>query len=155
MANQKLLLIQDVEALGRSGDVVTVKPGYARNFLLPQKKAIVANNQTLRSQARLQEERQKQAIIDKKEAEVIALKINEATIETTVKVDQEGHMYGSVSTLDIVHLLQEQHHTPVEKSHILLKHPIKEIGVHTINLKLKEGVPATITLKVLAEGSEE
>ena len=72
MQNQ-LLLIKDVDSVGRSGDIVTVRPGYARNFLLPQKLAVVADKYTLKLQAKLQEERAKQAEVDTKEAAIIAI----------------------------------------------------------------------------------
>lgn len=149
----KLLLIEDVEDLGRSGDIVNVKPGFARNYLLPNGVAVIADRNALRRQARLQEERMKKAAADKKEAEKQAEAIVNVTIETTVKVDHEGHMYGSVSAADIAHLLQEQASIGVEKRAIQLKHPIKEVGVHTIHLKLKEGVASSFTLKIIPEES--
>src|SRR5262245_8691147 len=93
----KLLLIEDVEDLGRSGDVVSVKPGYARNFLLPRGHAVRADQHALRMQTRLQEERQKRAILEKQEAEKTAAALEGVTLSTIVKVDHEGHMYGSVS----------------------------------------------------------
>jgi large subunit ribosomal protein L9 len=147
----KLLLIEDVEDLGRSGDVVSVRPGYARNFLLPRGVAVPANTQALKMQARLQDERLKQAAEDKKEAEQHAVAITGVTVTTIVKVDQEGHMYGSVSSADIVDLLQQQASIGVDKRSVQLKHPIKELGVHTIELKLKEGVLSSFTLKILSE----
>lgn len=147
----KLLLIEDVESLGRSGDVVSVKPGYARNFLIPQGLAEVASAHVLRKQARLQEERQQKAIQDKSEAEAVAGKLNGLVVVTTVKVDHEGHMYGSVSQADIAHLVQEQHGIALDKKNVHLKHHIKEVGVHEIKLRLKEGVEAVITLNVEAE----
>ncbi|MES2345068.1 MAG: 50S ribosomal protein L9 [Chlamydiota bacterium] len=147
MGNQ-LLLIEDVDDLGRSGDVVTVKPGYARNFLLPQKKAVVADRYTLRLQARLKEERAKLAEIDKKDAEILADKVNEKVLEITVKVDPEGHMYGSVSAIDIVRLFEESEGIALEKRNVLIAQPIKALGDHVIQLKLKEGVPAKFTLRV-------
>jgi large subunit ribosomal protein L9 len=151
MAN-KLLLIEDVEDLGRSGDIVTVKPGYARNYLLPRGYAILASKNAIRLQARLQEERKKRAIIDKEEADRTAASLGELTLSTVVKVDQEGHMYGSVSTHDLVELLKEQANIELEKRSFGLKHPIKETGVHEIPIKLKEGVMAKLVLKVIPEG---
>lgn len=147
----KLLLIQDVEDLGRSGDLVNVKPGYARNFLIPQQFAVVADKRTLKMQARLQEERKQKAIEDKAESEAIAQKMEGMVIETHVKVDHDGHMYGSVSQADIVRLLQEQHKLELEKRNILLKHPIKEVGVVELEIKLKEGIRSKVTLKVVPE----
>lgn len=147
----KLLLIEDVEALGRKGEIVTARPGYVRNFLLPQGLAVIADKNALRMQARLKDEREKQAVIDKKESEEIAARLQGLTLSTTVKVDHDGHMYGSVSALDIAHLLQNQAGISLEKRSVLLPHPIKEVGVQEIKIKLKEGIISMITLKVIPE----
>ncbi len=149
MGNQ-LLLIEDVDDLGRSGEVVSVKPGYARNFLIPQKKAVVADKFTLRMQARLKEERAKQAEMDKKDSEELAARVDGMVLTIEVKVDPDGHMYGSVTALDIVRLFEKEE-IKLERRNIALLQPIKQLGVYPIALKLKEGVPAQITLKVMSE----
>ncbi len=151
----KLLLVQDVENLGRSGDIVSVKPGYARNRLVPTKVAVLADKKSLRMQARLQEERQKKAIEDKKDAELLAEKINGKKVTTIVKVDHDGHMYGSVSVNDILHLIQEQLSLTVEKRAVQLPHAIKKTGSTEVSLRLAEGITAKFILKVVAEGAEE
>lgn len=148
---QQLLLLQDVEALGKKGEVVTAKPGYVRNFLLPQGFAVIASPNTLRKQERLRAEREKQAVVDRKEADDLAQQIEGMTLETKVKVDPEGHMYGSVSATDIAQLFQEKG-LPVEKKYVLVTKPIKVTGVHKITLKLKEGVPASFQLHIIPEG---
>lgn len=148
---QQLLLLEDVDGLGRSGDVVTARPGFIRNFLLPQKKAVPADKQTLKMQARLQEEREKRAAIDRKEAEVLAEQIKTLVLTTEVKVDPDGKMYGSVSTLEIARLLQGKGYQ-IDRKSVLLAQAIKTLGTHTVNLRLKEGVPATFTLDVQPEG---
>lgn len=150
MAN-KLLLLEDVEALGRSGDIVNVKPGYARNFLLPQGLAVIADKKSLRMQTRLQEERKKKAVEDRKESEELAARLEGQTLTTIVKVDHEGHMYGSVSVADISDLLEQQLSIVMEKRAIQLKHPIKATGEHKIHLRLKEGVVASFNLAVEPE----
>jgi len=150
----QLLLLDDVDDLGRSGDVVAVKPGYARNFLIPQRKAVVADRNARRMQARLQEERLKKASVDKQESEKLAAQLVGVIVSTVVKVDHEGHMYGSVAVHDIMHLLKEQHAITVERKMVQLPHAIKETGTHTIGLKLKEDVSATIKLRILVEGRE-
>lgn len=147
---QKLLLLDDVDGLGRSGDLVTAKPGYVRNFLLPQKKALVANKQTLKMQARLKEEREKKATIDREEALKLASQLEGFVLTIEVKVDPEGHMYGSVSALDIARLMQEKGYS-VERRHVAVHQPIKTVGSHQIALKLNEGVPGKITLEIVAE----
>lgn len=144
----KLLLVDDVENLGRKGDLVEVRPGYARNFLLPNGKAVIADARTIRMQAKLQEERRLRAIEDRKEAEQLAARFVELEIVTTVNTDQEGKMYGSVSAADIVDLLLDQHKIEIEKRYVHLKHPIKELGSHTIQFRLKEGVEASCVLKI-------
>jgi large subunit ribosomal protein L9 len=151
MRNQ-LLLVEDVEDLGRSGDIVSVKPGYCRNFLLPKKKAVIADKFTLRMQAKLKEERAKRAEIDHQEAQVQAKRLEGMILSTEVKVDPDGHMYGSVAAIDIVRLLEAEG-IHLERRNVVLAHPIKTLGVHPIHLKLKEGVPVQITLKVIGEGN--
>lgn len=150
MGNQ-LLLIEDVEDLGRSGDVVSVKPGYARNFLIPQQKAVIASKFTLRMQARLKEERSKRAEVDKQFSEELAGRINGMVLTVEVKVDPDGHMYGSVTSLDIVRLFEKEG-IQLERRNIILPQPIKQLGEYPLALRLKEGVPAQVTLSVLSEG---
>ena len=151
MASTKILLLEDVDNLGRKGDIVAVKPGYAFNFLLPKKHALIADVNAIRRQARLQEERRQRASEDKKHADELAGVLNGMTLATEVKVDHEGHMYGSVSQLDIVHLVKAQGGVDIEKRNVVLEKHIKETGVFDIKLRLKEGVEAVVHLKVVAE----
>ena len=149
---QQLLLLEDVEALGKKGEIVTAKPGYVRNFLLPKGFAVVASTNTIRKQEKLRAERAKQAIVDKKESEELALQVEGASpLEIRVKVDPEGHMYGSVSAADIARLFQEKG-LPIEKKSVMVNKPIKETGTHKITLKLKEGVMVTFALAITPEG---
>ena len=148
---QQLLLLQDVDSLGKKGEIVTAKPGYMRNFLLPKGFAVVASPNTLRKQERLRQERAKQAVIDRQESEELALQIEGTTLEISVKVDPEGHMYGSVSASDIANLFKEKS-IPVERKAIQLTKPIKTTGTHKITIKLKEGIIVTPELAILPEG---
>ena len=148
---QQLLLLQDVDSLGKKGEVVTAKPGYVRNFLLPQNLAIIASPNTLRKQERLRAEREKQAKVDREEAVLLAKQIESVALEIRVKVDPEGHMYGSVSASDIAQLFQMQG-LPVERKYIQVTRPIKTTGVHKIPLKLKEGIALTCQLAIIPEG---
>lgn len=149
---QQLLLLEDVESLGKKGELVTAKPGYVRNFLLPKGVAVIASANTIRKQEKLKAEREKQAIIDRKEASELATQVEAVSpIEIRVKVDPEGHMYGSVSAADISQLFQEKG-LPVEKKSVQVTKPIKETGVHKVTLKLKEGVLVTFSLAIIPEG---
>lgn len=151
MANSKLLLLKDVESLGRSGDIVSVRKGYARNLLIPTKSAVVADANAIRKQTKLQEERKLQAAKDLKESEELALKMVGIEVTKSVKVDHDGHMYGSVSAQDVAELILDQHKIQIEKRQIQIKHPIKEVGVFELPIKLKEGVTSSVTVKVTAE----
>jgi large subunit ribosomal protein L9 len=154
----QLLLLDDVNGLGRKGDLVSVRPGYARNYLVPLQRgvqrAVVADAHTLGMRTRLQEERAKQAAIDLEISQALAGQINGITLATHVKVDPEGHMYGSVTAVDIVKLLEAQGFR-VERSHVRLPQPIKQVGLHVVDLRLKEGVLCTFKLKVIPEGQED
>ncbi len=149
MKNQ-LLLLEDIEGLGRSGDIVTAKPGYIRNFLVPQKKAIIADKSSLKLQARLKEERLKKAAIDREASEEFAKSMEGLVLSTQVKVDTEGRMYGSVTSIDIARMLQEKGYA-IDRKSVLLPQPIKKLGSFSIELRLKEGVPAKVSLEVAPE----
>lgn len=146
-----ILLLEDVEHVGNKGDIANVKSGFAFNFLIPQKKALVADANAIRRQARLQEERRQKALQDRQASEEIAQRLNEQTVTAIVKVDHEGNMYGSVSQLDIVHLIQTATGVEIEKRFVQLKHPIKQTGAYEITLRLKEGVEALVHVKVTSE----
>ncbi len=151
---QQFLLIEDVEDLGRSGDIVQVKPGYARNYLLPQKKALMATIHTLKIQTRLKEERAKQAVIDKQHAETFAAQIEGSSIDINVKVDPEGHMYGSVAAADIAQLLQEKG-IQLDRRSVQLPRPLRELGAHRVDLRLKEGVVTYVTVHIKSDNVKE
>lgn len=148
---QQLLLIEDIEGLGRSGDIVTgAAPGYVRNFLLPQQKAVLATKATVRKREQLQAKRQEQAARDKKEAELLAERMQGLEVTLPVKVDVQQHMYGSVTGLDVEKLLGEQGYVVAKRS-ILLAQPIKALGDYPLTVRLPEGVTASVLLHVVAE----
>lgn len=151
----QLLLLEDVRNLGRKGELVKAKPGFVRNFLLPEKKAVIADNQTIRMQERLKEERAKQAIVDKKDAEELSKRLESRSLSITTKVDSQGHLYGSVTAVDIAKLLKDEENLDIERKEITLLKPIKTVGVYEIALRLKEGVLASFKLQVKGEGYVE
>jgi len=147
----QLLLLEDVINLGRKGDIVKAKPGFVRNFLLPKKKAVIADKRTVRLQERLKEERAKQAAKDKKESDAFAAKIKGTTLTMQVKTDKEGHLYGSVGPVEIVKLLETEEEVVLERRHVILPKPFKLVGTYEVTLRLKEDVPATFFLKITSE----
>jgi len=147
---QKLLLLSDIDDLGKKGEIVEVKAGYARNYLLPQKKALFADAHTLLRQQKLQDERAKQGAVDKAESETMKEGLQNVVLSIHVKVDPEGKMYGSVSQTDILELIQKEGFQ-IEKKQINIRKHIKETGIVDVPLKLKEGVETTIKLKIIPE----
>lgn len=151
----KLLLKEDVENVGRSGDIVSVKPGFARNFLIPQGKALIADKYAIRLQKQLQEERQAKALEDKKESEELAKRLEIEEFIIPVKVDADDHLYGSVTTVQIQHMIEERLKVVLNKKAVQLKSPIKKLGSYPVELRLKEDVPAVTTVKVVNEAAPE
>lgn len=150
-SKQQLLLLNDVDNLGRKGDLVSgAKPGFIRNFLLPQGVAVIADKRTVRLQERLKEERAKQSEEDRKSAEIMASQLKEKTFSHTVKVDSAGHLYGSVSAQDIAAILSAQG-LEIDRKMVLIGQPIRMLGIHRIPLRLKEGVQAEFSLRVQDE----
>jgi len=142
-----LLLLEDVINHGKKGDVVYVAPGYARNFLLPKRKAVLATKDALKMRKKLQEERQQQAQKEKELAESLAHNLDGACFETVVKVNPIGHMYGSVTSIDVVEILSQSGHS-IDKRWVFMPNPIKMAGTHKVLLNLPEGVKASIDLTV-------
>ncbi len=150
----QLLLLEDVLNLGQKGDLVQAKPGFIRNFLLPKGKALLADKRTVRMQNRLKEERAKQALLDKKESEELSAKIKDTEVGIKVKTDKEGNLYGSVTALDIVKLLEQEKIISCERRSVILSKPIKKVGTVKVELRLKEGVSTSFFLKVSSENQE-
>ena len=144
------LLLEDVDSLGLKGEVVKVKPGYARNFLLPKKLAVIASVGALQMQAKLKDERAKKGVEDKVQAEALVPRIEALELTKHVKVDHEGHMYGSVSVLEIVHLLEKEG-IVLERKNLMLPHAIKQLGEVIVGVKLKEGVTTSFKLQIVPE----
>jgi large subunit ribosomal protein L9 len=154
MATQQVLLLEDLPKMGRKGDIIRVKTGFFRNFLQPKQKALYADKNAVRMQERLQKERMQQAATDKKDAEAFAKQLEGRVFSTEVKVDSDGHMYGSVSIQDVVALLAAEE-IEMEKKAIVLSHVLKKTGIHEVGLKLNEGVVCSIKVKITPEGVVE
>lgn len=146
--NVEVLLVHDVENLGHRGEIVKVKPGYARNYLLPQGKATVATQQNKRM---VEKHKEKLAAIEvgrMKQYQRVADAVSKysATIEAHATAD--NHLYGSVVARDISEALKAAGH-PVEAEHVRLDGPIKELGMYTVKLKFHEKVNAEVKVWVV------
>ena len=146
----KVLLLKDVRNVGRMGEIASVRAGFARNFLLPFGHADIVSAKAYRIQVKLQEERAKVAASDKVEAEKLAVELKDVVLKTVTKVDIAGHMYGSVSSQDVAKMLVE-HGYQIERRDVMLPHAIKKLGVHKVEVRLKEGVIALVQVEVLPD----
>ena len=147
----RVILTQTIESLGIIGSEVEVKPGYARNFLLPQKRALIA---TPENRKRLESEKAKFELQIAKEcklAEEMAQKLEGVACRIGAKVAEEDRLYGSVGVRDIIDALAAQN-IVVEKRMVLLTEPIKQLGSFKIPIRVYKGVEPEITLEVVSEG---
>ena len=146
----KVILRQDYEALGKVGEVVTVKDGYARNFLIPQKIAIMANPHIMRILEEEQRRLEKQKDKDRRQAEGLAKELETVSLTATVSVGEEDRVFGSVTAQTIADLLKEKGYD-IDKRKILLDEPIKALGIYSVSLKLHADVEAKVRLWVVKE----
>ena len=146
----KVILTQDIPTLGKRTDVVEVKPGFARNFLIPQGKALPANDANLkRLQQSIKHDDLKQNR-NKGKAEELAKKLAEVSCTATVQAGEDDKLFGSVTTTDIAGLLAAQG-LEIDKRRIALEEPIKKLGVYNIPIKLHQDVEAIIKLWVVRQ----
>ena len=144
----KIILLSDVENLGESGDVVAVKPGYARNKLIPQGLALRASNRNIavanenKRVATAKLERENQAL------NVLAKKLSKVEITIEVKVGDEEKMFGSITNKDIHKELIDKGFE-IEKNQISIKEPIKALGIYHINVKISKDITSDVKLYVI------
>jgi len=146
----QLILRTDVADLGRAGEVVDVKPGYARNYLIPQGLAYAASEGNVR---RLEgEHQQAQVSLDqqKDRAEGLAAELEGRSVSFKVKAGEEGRLFGSVTTVDIAEQLASEGVT-IDRRDIILEEPIKELGVFRVPVRLHADVRPELTVWVVAE----
>jgi large subunit ribosomal protein L9 len=147
----EVILREDVADLGSVGDIVKVKPGFARNYLLPRGLAMVADKRNIRAL-----EHQKRVVADKRErdrklAQGAAERLSNLRLTIKARAGEEGKLFGSVTNLDIERALAAQGFS-VERRRIRLEEPIKSIGEHTVPIHLGVGIDAKVTVIVQAEG---
>lgn len=147
MAAVELILLQRVEKLGQMGDVVKVKPGYARNFLLPQKKAIRANKGNLATFEQQRAQLEAQNLKRRDEAERVAERMQDLSIVIIRQAGESGSLYGSVSSRDIADGCIAAGLT-INRSQVVLEQPIKLLGLTTVRLVLHPEVSMPVIVNV-------
>jgi large subunit ribosomal protein L9 len=146
----KVILREEVEKLGNAGDVVSVRDGFARNFLVPRGLAYVATEGGLRRIEQEMKQRARRTEREKGEAEVYAQKLGDVSITIPMKVGEEDRLYGSVTNQMISDGLGNQGHA-IDRRSILLDEPIKTLGQHEVAVRLRHGVQAKVRVNVIAQ----
>ncbi|MBD3374926.1 50S ribosomal protein L9 [candidate division KSB1 bacterium] len=146
----KIILKQDLDNLGKVGEIVDVKPGYARNYLIPKGFAMRATDSALRMVEEEQKRMERQHEKEKEQAQVWADELSKVSVTATVQVGEEDKVFGSVTNQDIATLLKDAGHE-VDRKKIILDEPIKALGVYDVPVKLHPQVEATIKVWVVRE----
>ena len=146
----EVILREDIKTLGRAGEMVRVKPGYARNYLLPQGLAYEATEGNRKRIAAETKARASRDQADRAEAERFAAALREVTLPLSGKAGEEGKLFGSITSQDIADALARAGHT-VDKRRIELEHPIKVVGQHSVTIRLHPEVHAELRVSVVAE----
>ena len=145
----KLILTADVDPLGKRGDVVDVTDGYARNFLLPRKKAIKANEGALAQAEAVREARIEAERRAKDEAENIATQLVGSRVVLAAQAGDEGQLYGSIGVSDVVEGIKRFTGIELDRTQVHIAEPIKAIGLHEIQVKVHVDVEFPLTLDVI------
>jgi large subunit ribosomal protein L9 len=145
----QVILSEDVHALGDAGEIVSVKPGFARNFLVPQGKAVLATSERV-----YQIEHQQRVIIEKRakdlsDLEAVKAKLDKIELEIEAQAGEEGKLFGSVTAQNLADLLAEKG-LEVDRRKIVLQEPIKSVGEHAIAIRLRSDVVAEFKVTVKA-----
>jgi len=155
MANTQVLLTETVADLGAEADIVKVKAGYARNFLIPQGKALEVTPVSLKKINMLKAKRAEREARELNEAEELSRKINKLKVTLQLETGATGKAFGSITSTDIASKLKsELNGIEIDRHRIVLEHPIKSSGLHEIEIKLHSDVVAKLQLTVKASGEE-
>jgi large subunit ribosomal protein L9 len=146
----EVILREHVDNLGRRGDVVKVAEGYARNYLLPRKLALVVTETNRRQIERERQAAEARDAEERSQAEAVAQRISQLEIEIARRVGENETLYGSVTSADVAHALQTKGFE-IDKRRIQLPDPIKALGESTIPVKIHRDVVAQLRVKVVAE----
>lgn len=144
----KVILLQDVKALGKKGEVVNVNDGYASNFILPKKLGVEANGKNLNDLKLQKNNEAKVAQEHLDAAKKLAEELKAGKVVLTMKVGEGGRTFGSVSSKEIAEAVKEQMHLEIDKKKIQLKEQIKTLGTHIVSVKLHPEVTAELNVSV-------
>ncbi len=146
----KLILTQEVTGLGAPGDVVEVKDGYGRNYLVPRGVAIRWTRGAEKTVDSIKNARASRAVRDHDHAAEIKTKLESAPVNVKVRSGEGGRLFGAVTVAEIAGALADASGEPVDKRTIAVKNPIKSLGSHVVSVKLHDEVSATVALNVVS-----
>ena len=145
----KVILQQDVKGQGKKGQLVDVSDGYARNFLLPKKLAVIATAENLNTMKQQEKARKAQQAAEKAEAEALSKKLESLTVKVAAKAGEGGRLFGAVTAKEISECLSQQHGVNIAKAKLVLDEPIKACGGYKIKAKLGYEIVGTVNVMVV------
>ena len=151
----KVILADDVEKLGKKGDVVVVADGYARNFLVPKGLAMTATKGSLKQAELMQRARAEREERAREEAAKKVARLGSAPVYISARAGEGGRLFGSVTNGDISRAIADQLEEDIDRRDVLLEDPIRSLGTHQVEVKLHEQVTALITVEVIAHEEDE
>ena len=144
----KIILLKDEKKLGKKGDIINASDGYARNYILPQGIGVEATPANI-NDLKLQKANEKKVADEKlKEAQDLAARLSELTVNTTIKTGAGGRAFGSISSKEIAEECKNQHGITLDKKKIILDDAIKAPGTYNVQIKLHPQVTGTLSVKV-------
>jgi len=146
----KVILLKDIESLGSAGEVVEVKNGYGRNFLIPRNEALIASAANMAQFESRRKQQETLAERDRRAAEILAKKLEAESLTAQVKVGEEDRLFGSVTAQHIAELLDEKGYE-IDRRAIHLEDPIRELGVYNVEVRLHPEVATAVKLWVVKE----
>jgi large subunit ribosomal protein L9 len=147
----RVVLRDDVDSLGKKGDLVDVADGYARNYLVPRGLAMKATRGVVQQAESMRRNREAREVRDRQAAEALVPQLAAKRIEVKARAGEGGKLFGSVTTADIVAAVQEQTGVVLDRRNVSLDEPIRELGSVEVGVKLDAGVEATVGVDVVSE----
>ncbi|MDD2233330.1 MAG: 50S ribosomal protein L9 [Desulfitobacteriaceae bacterium] len=145
----KVILLTEVKALGKKGQVCEVADGYARNFLLPRGLAVEATSGNMQDMAHKKAIEEKRKENEKQMALVLAEKLNKLTVEVATRIGEGGRLFGSVTNKEIAEMLKKRYSIDLDKRKIEVKEPIKALGNYVVQVRLYPDIVAKVQIQVI------
>ena len=147
----KVILLQDIKSVGKKGQILDASDGYARNFLLPKKLAVIADAANMNELKTKQEANKYKRDMSMSAAKELSEKMKNYELVFKIKAGDNGKIFGSITSKDIADELNKKYFVEVDKKKVLLSDAIKNLGVYNVDIKLFEGVTGVLKVSVIAE----